>query len=1145
MNKNFNLLKSAKYIIIVIFTLLAILSAILMGKVGTNYNISDYLDEETDTKISLGIMEEEFGPISNIQVMVDNVTPEEAQTIKDSLKTIKNIIFVNFDAQNSDYYKENEKTALFVILVGGNEYSDIAKATLDDVMEMMEGDYPDKQVNYGGTVMEKKLLREAIQSEIFLILVISLCLVAVLMLFTAASWIEPLVLLASAGVAVLLNMGSNIIFGEISYITKSVAAILQLALSMDYSIVLLHSYRANKEKESDKEKAMLLAIKEVTKPVSASALTTIAGLLALLFMSFTIGFDIGIVLMKSIVISAICALTLLPAMLLLLDKLMQMTPKKPLVVKGKIFAEASFKASKFIVPVAVVAIAVCCVLSSQNSYNFVDSCNKNINITEKFGDNGTVIVLFEKSENAEELDNELLEKELIKFLEGYKTKAGENVLKNAVAYSTTIGQMFDVEKASNDLGISPKDAELLFTIYYFNQNNDAVKITKREFIDFALWLIDNDEDAKKMVSEGTARYLELLLELETLLKEDQTADDLINNIEAILADAGIEFQIPEGMLGEIDLPGNDKHYLIKHIYTLYSIEKDGKVLPGIELIKILDYLMDSGLIPEELSSQLADLKSKMDLLEGLNKSINQDEFSNLLDSYVTLDPEIKKIVWRDAQIGTGYKNQEKIPTYKLLQFMVNRYADFGIKDKLDEIQLAALENFETIYKIVNSPHKHTELIDAIDNLADILGFEVPEIPEKLIKHLYVMYFINEGVMPDSNTSITGQAFIAFACETVIDLVNDEAVCKFLSIEITDDQKEKVNSLEHLTEDLNIAFAFLDDKKVYTYTDLIAEIKNLMTEIKTISLMEIELPEAAIQDVYVKIQGVYVKYAVKKQLYELDPISATTLLEFVLDSIKDENSLLKDRIEGMAKTIEESKENMASAEILLASENYNRMLLTVKLPSESAESSQFVEALNAKVAEIFGEKAYVAGEIPTTHDLIRAFDGDRHFISIFTVVSIFIVILIIFKSLSLPVLLVAVIQGAVWIAMSFTLISGGSMFFMSYIMSMCILMGATIDYGILLSTNYVDYRATMDKREALEAAINSAMPTIFNSGLILMICGFIVGLVASQTSISSVGFLLFRGTLVSVIMITLVLPSLLYLLDKVVLKLTIKSKKNNL
>ena len=111
------------------------------------------------------------------------------------------------------------------------------------------------------------------------------------------------------------------------------------------------------------------------------------------------------------------------------------------------------------------------------------------------------------------------------------------------------------------------------------------------------------------------------------------------------------------------------------------------------------------------------------------------------------------------------------------------------------------------------------------------------------------------------------------------------------------------------------------------------------------------------------------------------------------------------------------------------------------------------------------------------------------------------------------------------------------------MSMCILMGATIDYGILLSTNYVKYRATLDKKEALYKAVDGAIPTVFTSGLILMICGLVVGLIATQTSISSVGFLLFRGTLISTVMITLVLPSILYLLDGFVIKLTLKSKTN--
>lgn len=150
-------------------------------------------------------------------------------------------------------------------------------------------------------------------------------------------------------------------------------------------------------------------------------------------------------------------------------------------------------------------------------------------------------------------------------------------------------------------------------------------------------------------------------------------------------------------------------------------------------------------------------------------------------------------------------------------------------------------------------------------------------------------------------------------------------------------------------------------------------------------------------------------------------------------------------------------------------------------------------------------------------------------------------MVIFRSLSLPVILVATIQGAIFIAMS-TQLLGNGIFFMSYIVTTCILMGATIDYGILMSSNYVAYRGLYDGKKALELSVEAAMPTVFTSGLILTVCGFVIHFISSQNSISTVGLLLGIGTLCSVIMITIVLPSVLYILDKFVLCLSLKKRK---
>jgi predicted RND superfamily exporter protein len=290
-----------------------------------------------------------------------------------------------------------------------------------------------------------------------------------------------------------------------------------------------------------------------------------------------------------------------------------------------------------------------------------------------------------------------------------------------------------------------------------------------------------------------------------------------------------------------------------------------------------------------------------------------------------------------------------------------------------------------------------------------------------------------------------------------------------------------------------------------------------------------------------ILNIYAKYTINDGSNALKPVVAEELLYFVVEQM-DTNEQLSSKITAEHRVkIEERLEAVKSAEKLFISEkDYARLILSIDLPSESKESSEFVAYLLSAVKEIFGEDAHIAGHMVSTVDLENSFETDNRIITIVTIISIFVIIMLIFKSLSLPVLLVLVIQGAIWISMSASLITG-PMFFMSYIITTCILMGATIDYGILMSSTYVKARATLDKQEALKLAVKTAIPTIFTSGIILTVCGFIVGLDASQLSISTVGYLLGRGAFVSSVMVTFVLPSVLYALDGFVVKLSAHKK----
>lgn len=453
---NTKFMKSKKYVIVALFVLAALLSVWLSDKVAINYNISDYLDESTETKISLNIIEDEFGKTGDVQVMIENIDTESAKDVVDTIKKIPNVLTVNFDEYDTNYYKDGD--ALFVVLVDGDEYSDTANAVVEDIMTALDDSFEGK-INYGGSVVEKRTMREAIQNEIVFILAIAVCLVIAIMLIMAKSWIEPIILLIASGVAILINMGTNAIFGEISYITNAVAAILQLALSIDYSIVLLHGYRKAKENDVSSEKAMTSAIKDVIKPVSASALTTIAGLLALLFMTMRIGFDIGIVLMKGIIISALTSMTLLPALLLIFEKLMDKTAKRELVLKGKKLCSFAVKGSKAVVPIALALIIACGVLQFGNAYSFTDSKGSNTAIEDVFGSNNSVVVVYPNSNGSFDKESELADKLLT-----FKTADGKTVLKNYTAYSNTVRELYDIDMAARKLDISKSDVEMLFAM---------------------------------------------------------------------------------------------------------------------------------------------------------------------------------------------------------------------------------------------------------------------------------------------------------------------------------------------------------------------------------------------------------------------------------------------------------------------------------------------------------------------------------------------------------------------------------------------------------------------------------------------------------------------------------------------------------
>ena len=307
-----------------IFALVVIISAICTCFVHVNYDLSEYLPDWAPAKKGLNVMEEQFGYPGTARVMVGPVTLYEAKAYKDRIADIDGVdmvmwadtttdvykanIFINYD-DIQDYYKDNY--AVMDIIFKEGDSSSLTKSAINQ-MQKLTGD----KGFFMGSAVQNKSLNETLTREISIAMAMGVVMIALVLCITTTSWFEPFLFLMIMGIAIIINMGSNLAIGTISFITFSVASILQLAVAMDYSVFLLDSFTKEREKGDDPVTAITNALHKALPSILASGATTIIGFLVLMLMRFSIGRDLGFVLAKGIVISLVTVLFLMPSLLL-------------------------------------------------------------------------------------------------------------------------------------------------------------------------------------------------------------------------------------------------------------------------------------------------------------------------------------------------------------------------------------------------------------------------------------------------------------------------------------------------------------------------------------------------------------------------------------------------------------------------------------------------------------------------------------------------------------------------------------------------------------------------------------------------------------------------------------------------------------
>ncbi len=701
-----------------------------------NNDLTSYLPKETETRQGLDLMEKEFTTFATARVMVNNITYQQAEDIAKELEEVSGVKEALFDETQDHYIGA---AAMFSVTFDGEVEDDVSKEALEDIRSLLKpyDVYISTEVGNDRSA--------ALAEEMKMIMVIAGVIIVSVLLLTSKTYMEIPVLLLTFGTAAILNKGTNFFFGEISFISDSVTVVLQLALAIDYAIILCHRYSEERQKMEPRE-AVIIALSKAIPEISASSLTTISGMMALMFMKFGIGYDLGRVLIKAILFSLLSVFTLMPGLLVLFSKGIDRTHHQNFVPNIEGIGRIIIKFQYVVPPIFLVAILIGFKLSSMCPYAY-----------------------------------------------GY----------------TNITSIQESEQTIADHKVNDT---------FGAQNTLAVVIPK------------GDYDKERA----------LLAKLES-------------------------------------------HPEVKSALGIANAEAED------------DYKLADELTPRQ--------------------------FAEMLD----LDVEVANLLYT----AYGLKEQE-----------------YGYVANLDK------------YKVP---------------LIDMFLF-----------------------------------------------VHEEADKGYVELD------------EDLKQDLDDAY-----------------------------------------------------------------------------------------------------EKISDAQKQLQGEEYTRLVLDLGLPEEGEKTFAFLNGELRDDVKQYYDDFLLVGNTTSDYDLSSSFSRDNVMISILSIVFVILVLLFTFQSVGLPILLILVIQGSVWINFSFPYLMKSPLFFLSYLVVSSIQMGANIDYAIVISSRYMDLKKELPPKKAISVALNQAFPTIITSGSMLAAAGLLIGFISSDPTVASIGICLGRGTILSIFLVMLVLPEILLLGDTII------------
>lgn len=1372
MKRAANFIVNRRYLVLTVMLLLTAVCAVLMPQVEVNTDMTRYLPDDSSMKRGMDVMEQEFPGAEitqTIRVMFQDLDGGQQREILAQLEALPHVDSVDFDPDHRDYSRENHTLyILHTVYDYGSQEERSIEAALQEEFTQYHMTFKNDNTS---------------SSDIPLwILVLAVAILMAILFVMCSSWVEPLLFLAAIGAAIVINLGTNIFMGSISNTTYAMAAILQLVLSMDYSIILMNRYRQELLKRGRGPEAMKAALKNAFSSIASSSVTTIVGLLALVFMRFKIGMDLGIVLAKGVLISMVCIFTLLPGLILMFDKLIQKTAKRELTLHMGGVGQFSYRFRRVIAGVFLLLFTAAALLqaNTQTVYTLMTDDP----IAEVFPPSNAIVMVYDNRDETQV--TELAEK-----------LTADPHVKSSSNYSNTLGKPCSAGELAEALGEmeggAELDSDMLNLIYYDYFTGGALPaLPLGDFLHFVARDVAEDETFSPYL-DGDIREnvetLEKFADRETLTRPMgiQELADFFSMDAGEVKQILLYFytQTGGGAAGTMTLPAFSDFVLnevaanpeyaslfdraaLSQMRTLATFTDAGKMTAlnscggiasllgmdreAVTLLFVYYYALSGSYQPEPVS--LPDFAEFMredvaknpafaprfdrELLEQMDalaqytdrEAIQQQLSSAQLAAALGMDSAMVEQLFQLRFGGGAEGHAMSLPEFT--GFLVNsvlpdeRYA--GFFDEAARAQLSALHRMvsaaasgqpypasqlssltgldaafiESLFAyqsgatgqevssmtlpafldfLLNdiapnelfSPHFDQETLERLDT-ANVLtqaaasgqAFTAGQlaqftgVDEGLTGHLFLLYFgggtegetmsMEQFVDFLLSDVVSNQAFSPYFDQDTVDKLSMAQAmmraslsgAKFTSAEMADllgmdgatarllytyraspgelgswrlSVQTAVNFLVKNSGQMGSMLGSGELKKLAAAQRIIngsvagtayasAELAGLMGmgagqarelfllytaehgdtsgwqisaenfvdflvgRVLTDSALPGGLDGESVQalksaktliDAVVSgkayearelsavlkglgedldentVELLYLYYASTQGGEESWKLSLKTLADHLTGSMAEDPRFAQVLDGALSGSLDEMEKALDDGVRLLVGPNYSRLMLNTTLPSESHETTAFFDRLTEACDETLQGNYYLIGNSAMNYEMGKSFRSEMLLITLLTAAAIFLVVALTFRSLVVPAILVLIVQCGVYITITAIGLQGYSIYYLALLIVQCILMGATIDYGILFTTYYREKRQTMEAKDALTAAYDGSIHTILTSGLIMILVTGIIGYCFSDPTIGQICRTISIGALSATLLILFVLPGLLAALDRLLTK----------